>query len=397
MNVGNALGLYVHIPFCRSKCAYCDFYSLSGAESLMDAYLDALCVQLEASAPLAVDFVVDSVYFGGGTPSYLGAARLLRLLNKIRRHYRIAPDAEITLEANPDSVGAQFADLRGAGFNRVSLGMQSASDSELRAVGRVHASAQTRQAVETIRRAGFDNLSLDLIYGLPEQSRSSWRESVARAMALSPEHLSCYGLKVEKGTPLFSRRAQLPDDDAQADCYLWAVEALREAGYAQYEVSNFAKSGRESRHNLKYWTLQPYLGFGPGAHSDFGGERWAIARDLRGFIAASETRTRNGAGLSSDVRGELARTWTRSESTVITERERARERLMLGLRTAQGLDLSECAALFGRNFGALDAFFGQCASAGYASATLERVALTPQGFLVSNQIIGRVLDLFDRA
>ena len=379
MNVGNALGLYVHIPFCKSKCAYCDFYSLSGAESLMDAYVNALCVQLEASAPLAADFVADSVYFGGGTPSYLDAARLLRLLDAVRRHYRIAPDAEITLEANPDSVGAWFADLRGAGFNRVSLGMQSASDAELRAVGRVHTSAQTRQAVETIRRAGFDNLSLDLIYGLPEQSRSSWRESVARAMALSPEHLSCYGLKVEKGTPLFSRRANLPDDDAQADCYLWAVEALREGGYAQYEISNFAKAGKESRHNLKYWTLRPYLGFGPGAHSDFNGERWAIARDLRGYIVSAN-----------------ARTWTRSESTVIPERERTRERLMLGLRTAQGLDLSECAALFGRNFAALDAFFRQCASAGYASATPERVALTPHGFLVSNQIIGRILDLFDR-
>ncbi len=357
------LGLYIHVPFCASKCAYCDFYSLAGSDALMDDYVSALRAQLDAFAERAAGRVVDTLYFGGGTPSYLGAGRLVRLLDAVRGLYNVAPDAEITLEANPDSVGAWFSELRAAGFNRASLGAQSFDDALLKAVGRVHTARQASDAVETLRRAGFDNLSLDLIYGLPGETAESWRRSVVYAVALSPQHLSCYGLKIEPGTPLAYRRdLEFPDDDAQAERYLWAADALSGYGYGQYEISNFAKPGRQSRHNLKYWTLGEYLGFGPGAHSDFDGVRFAWARDLGAFVR---------------------REWRLSESTRISPRERARERVMLGLRTSDGVPLSSVQADFAR----------QCVNAGYAVADGGRFRLTARGFLVSNQIIGRVLEL----
>ena len=240
----------------------------------MDDYTDALCAHLAEIAPFAAGHQVDTVYFGGGTPSYLGTKRLIKLLKTIQKKYRLDKQAEITLEANPDSAGdwKELRSLRRAGFNRLSLGMQSASDQELQAIGRVHTWEQVGTAVEAARKAKFENLSLDLIYGLPQQTMEQWQSNLTAAVDLAPEHLSCYGLKVEEGTPLFAVRdtAGLPGDEQQADMYLWTVEFLAQMGYAQYEISNFAKPGRESRHNLKYWTLQEYVGFGPGAHSDFG-------------------------------------------------------------------------------------------------------------------------------
>ena len=272
-----SLGLYIHIPFCKAKCIYCDFYSLPRAEGQMDAYVSALTAQLAAWRERTADCTVDTVYFGGGTPSYLGPDRLCRLLDAVFQSYRVAPGAEITLEANPDSAQdiSALRQLHDAGFDRLSLGMQSADDAELRRIGRVHTHAQTVRAVENARAAGFDNLSLDLIYGLPEQTMTRWQANLDAALALAPEHLSCYGLKVEEGTPLFARRERftLPDDDTQADMYLSAVGLLARRGYEQYEISNFCRPGRASRHNSRYWTLAEYLGFGPGAHSDFGGER----------------------------------------------------------------------------------------------------------------------------
>lgn len=359
------LGIYVHVPFCRQKCVYCDFYSLPRREEDMDAYAAALQAQL-AETDFS-GYEADTVYFGGGTPSYLGHRRLTALLEAAAAACPIAPDAEITLEANPDSAGDPDAlsALRRAGFNRVSLGMQSADDGELRAIGRVHTAAQVRAAVEAARRAGFDNLSLDLIYGLPGQRLPRWRENLSAAAGLRPEHLSCYGLKAEPGTPLYARRETLPGDGAQADMYLEAVDFLESRGYRQYEISNFAKPGRESRHNLKYWTLKEYAGFGPGAHSDFRGRRYAWARDLEAFL-------RGGTPLSED--------------RAMTPRDREAERLMLSLRLVRGLDLAEW-----ERFSALP-FLSRCEAAGYAVREGSRWRLTPRGFLVSNSIIGALLD-----
>ena len=374
------LGIYVHIPFCRSKCDYCDFYSLAGQESRMDEYQKALLSHIRETAPLADGFQVDTVYFGGGTPTLLGADRLCGLLAAIREGYVLSPSAEITLEANPDSATDWKAlrALRRAGFNRISLGMQSACDEELRDIGRIHTAAQTRQAVENCRKAGFENLSLDLIYGLPRQTMERWQENLAAAVALQPQHLSCYGLKVEEGTPLFARKdsACLPDDEAQADFYLYTVDYLRAAGYAQYEISNFARPGKESRHNLKYWQLGEYMGFGPGAHSDLGGVRYAYDRSLDAYI-----------------RGVTAHAPIFSEQDRIPPADRDTEWVMLGLRTVSGLDPREFERRFRRRFACFLPFLNQCAQAGYALEEEGRWHLTPKGFLLSNQIIGQMLDI----
>lgn len=381
MKAVKPLGLYIHIPFCKAKCAYCDFYSLPRSESLMDAYTDALCAHLAETAPFAADHLVDTVYFGGGTPSYLGEKRLGKILKVILKKYHVSKDAEITFEANPDSASDWKAlkGLRKAGFNRISLGMQSACDAELKEIGRVHTMEQVQQAVEAARKAKFTNLSLDLIYGLPHQTMERWQANLAAAVALNPEHLSCYGLKVEEGTPLFARQAEseLPDDDLQADMYLYTVDYLKQAGYAQYEISNFAKPGHASRHNLKYWTMNEYVGFGPGAHSDFGGVRYAYAKDLEAYIRAANRKEN----------------FVFSENSSIPPMDRDVEWIMLGLRTVQGLDPQDYERRFRRRF---DAWFGsfleQCRSAGYAVFENNRWHLTPQGFLVSNQIIGGMLD-----
>jgi len=363
------LGLYIHIPFCKSKCVYCDFYSLPNAEREMNRYTSAVCRHLTETAPQAAAHLADTVYFGGGTPSYLGPRRLQKILKTVRKHYRIAPDAEVTLEANPDSIGdwRKLRALRKAGVNRISLGVQSADDKELQALGRPHTYTQAVDAVGAVRRAGIRNLSLDLIYGLPGQTLALWQRTLNRAAALEPEHLSCYGLKVEEGTPLWDRREglDLPGDDAQADMYLWTVERLAALGYAQYEISNFAKPGFASRHNMKYWTLGEYAGFGPGAHSDFRGRRYAWARDLGAFLHG---------------RPPLA------EDQTMTPRDREAERLMLSLRLVRGLDMAE------ERFPSLLPFLGRCEAVGYAVQEGSRWRLTPRGFLVSNQIIGELLD-----
>lgn len=373
------LGLYLHIPFCKQKCAYCDFYSLPRQDARMDAYVAALRAHLAETAPFAAGHTVDTVYIGGGTPTYLGTDRLVALLKTVGKKYRLAKGAEITLEANPDSAGDWKAlrTLRRAGVNRLSLGMQSAWDEELAAIGRLHTAAQTAAAVEAARRAKIRNLSLDLMYGLPGQTLARWQENLRAAVDLAPEHLSCYGLKVEEGTPLYARRetANLPGDDLQAEMYLWTVDFLGQQGYAQYEISNFAKPGYASRHNEKYWTLAEYAGFGPGAHSDFGGVRYAYQRDLEGYIHGVETH----APLLS-------------ENESIPPAHRDTEWLMLGLRTVRGLDPLEFERRFRRRFRCFLPFLEDCRAAGYAVEEDGRWRLTPQGFLVSNQIIGGMLD-----
>lgn len=374
-----SLGLYIHIPFCAKKCDYCDFYSLPGAESRMDAYVQALETQFVEIAPRADHHVVDSVYFGGGTPTLLGGKHLVRLLKVVLKKYHVAKDAEITLEANPESAGdfKELRALRRAGFNRLSLGMQSADDEELRAIGRIHTAAQVKTAVEAARKAKFTNLSLDLIYGLPGQSMETWQKNLTAAVDLAPQHLSCYGLKVEEGTPLFLRRdsERFPDDEAQAEMYLWTVDYLRRHGFFQYEISNFARTGFESRHNLKYWTLGEYAGFGPGAHSDFGNVRYAYEKNLEGYIAGVK------AG------GPLL-----SENERIPPLDRDTEWLMLGLRTVWGLDPRVFENRFRRRFDCFLPFLEECRQAGYAVEEDGRWHLTPKGFLVSNQIIGGMLD-----
>ncbi len=373
------LGLYIHIPFCKSKCIYCDFYSLPRAEDRMDRYVSALCRQLAEIAQRTTAHTVDSVYLGGGTPSYLGEKRLRHILKTVKKHYHLSRDAEITLEANPDSAGDWRAlrSLRRAGMNRLSLGVQSADDGLLRTLGRPHTFAQAEEAAAAARRARIRNLSLDLIYGLPGQDLAGWKDTLERAAALEPEHLSCYGLKVEEGTPLWDmqEKMDLPDDDAQADMYLWTVERLRALGYEQYEISNFARPGRASRHNMKYWTLCEYAGFGPGAHSDLGDVRYAYLPSLDTYCAGVE------AGVS-----------VLESSEHIPPRERDIEYVMLGLRLTQGISRQEFENRYRLPFAPIQSVLERFRATGHAALVGGRWRLTPEGFLVSNQIIGQALE-----
>ncbi len=378
--MGNTLGLYLHIPFCRSKCDYCDFYSLAGQDDRMDDYQKALLRHIAETAPRTKKQVVNSVYIGGGTPSYYGEKRLLELLSTVRKKFTLSKDVEITLEANPDSVDLKsLRRLRRAGVNRLSMGMQSACDCELVSVHRPHTFAQTEKAVQAARSARIKNLNLDLIYGLPGQTEESWKKSVEAALALSPEHLSCYGLTVEEGTPLAQRVARgerLPDDDEQAVRYLWTVARLAEAGYEQYEVSNFSKTGRQSRHNLKYWMGRPYIGIGAAAHSDFGGCRYSFVRDLEQYIR----------GVQGDEQ-------ILDEMSEIPQRERGSEYLMLRLRTTHGIEEWEYRREYYMNFDPIAAKLAEYEQRGWTARRGRRWHFTPEGFLLSNRLIGELLEL----
>lgn len=372
------LGIYVHIPFCASKCEYCDFYSLRDQpESVMDSYLDVVCRHIQETGALAPEYVVDTVYFGGGTPTHFGAEGLAEILTQIRRSFDVSDSAEITFEANPESVtDALLKRLRAEGFNRVSLGIQCDDDEILARIGRPHTYEQAVNAYDRIRHFGFQNVSVDLMYGLPGQSLGAWQQTLENVLTLHPEHISCYGLKVEEGTPLYGYQAyaDLADDDTQADMYLSAVEILKEHGYRQYEISNFARRGKVSRHNLKYWMGMEYIGFGPDASSDFAGKRYSYVRSLPEYIAG----IRNG--------GQIIR-----ELNQIPTRERAGEYVMMRLRTIGGINRQEYESAFLLPFDPLEKLLQMNEQHGLARFENGRWHLTPRGFLVSNSIISDLL------
>ena len=373
------LGLYIHVPFCRSKCEYCDFYSLACKDNkLMEGYLDAICAHLKETGALAPNYKVDTIYFGGGTPSYFGADGIATILATIRRNFDVDNAAEITLECNPDSVNDRMLHrVRAEGVNRISLGIQTDDDELLKRLGRPHNYAQAVSAYQRIRKAGFKNVSVDLMYGLPGQTLRMWQETLDHVLRLLPEHVSCYGLKVEEGTPLYEYKeaANLPDDDVQADMYLAAVEMLRSRGYRHYEISNFARKGLYSRHNMKDWTGGQYLGFGPSASSDFAGKRFVLARDLQSYING----IRGGGEVMEDVQD-------------IPLRERAGEYLMLRLRTHNGIASDEYERKFLLPFAPLQEVLGKYSSLGYTDVNDEgRWHLTAKGYLISNTIISDLL------
>ena len=377
------LGIYIHVPFCRSKCQYCDFYSLTNKDDkLMDDYLRAVCTHIKESGALAPGYKVDTIYFGGGTPSFFGADGMATIMTAIRRNFDVDSAAEITFEANPDSVSDKFLNrMRAEGFNRVSLGIQCDDDEILKKIGRPHDYAQAVSAVQRIRKAGFKNLSVDLMYGLPNQTLNGWKDTLERVLALNPEHISCYGLKLEEGTPMYDYKEflNLPDDDLQADMYLAATEILRGKSFRQYEISNFARKGLYSRHNMKYWTGGEYLGFGPNASSDFAGRRFTIIRDLQGYIDG----IKNGGEVLVDVED-------------IPLRERAGEYLMMRLRTSAGIIREEYERQYLLPFGPIEEALEKCRTFGHAALGDDgRWRLTPKGFLISNSIISDLLLIQD--
>lgn len=355
------IGLYIHVPFCRRKCAYCDFYSLSGCEDIIPDHVNAVIRNIKAQGRR-----YDTVYFGGGTPSLLSGAQIYDILNAAD----IANGAEISAECNPDSADAgKLSELRAAGINRLSVGIQSFDDRELAALGRLHSASQAENAIKNARKAGFENISADLMLGIPYQSIGSLRRNIRLLSELEATHVSAYMLKIEENTPLAADRELISaaaDGDEAADFYLEAVSLLEKAGFYQYEISNFSRKGFECRHNLKYWRCEDYIGIGPSAHSCADGKRSFVPNDLTDFIGR-------------DV-----------QKTVVTDDMpcTASEKIMLALRLTEGLELSDT----GENADRILRAAMPLAEHGFLTLNGGRLALTVKGFLVSNEIICRLTE-----
>jgi len=375
-------GIYIHVPFCRSRCSYCDFATGAYEGALAERYVRALAREIGSFDRGVGDEVdtsgeVDTVYFGGGTPSLLTPEQVARVLEAVGRRFRVRPDAEVTLEMNPGTVtGEHLSALRDAGVNRASFGAQTFDERELKRLGRTHTADDTRRTFELLRESGFRNVSFDLIAGLPAQTLAAWRRNLEEALRLRPEHLSLYLLEVHEGTPLAEQiragRYSDPDPDLAAEMYRLMVELTREAGYEQYEISNFCLAGRESRHNMKYWTGAPYFGFGCSAHSFDGGRaRWSNERDALSYVRLIEEK-----GRAVVTRDEL------------DERVASSEALFLGLRLlGRGVNLAEHRERYRRDvradFAEDLARFGE---AGLIEMRGDTLRLTPAGALLSNEV-----------
>ncbi|MFN7977078.1 MAG: radical SAM family heme chaperone HemW [Vicinamibacterales bacterium] len=372
-------GLYVHIPFCQAICAYCNFTRGLVDDAVQARYVDALVTDIGRHAS---DVRVDSIYFGGGTPSVLTPAQIGRVVDACRGAFTVTADAEVTMEANPESVSeARTAGYLAAGVNRISLGVQSFRDDELVRLGRLHSAARAVEAVAELRRAGVGNLSCDLMLWLPEQRPEHLRASVARLVEVAPEHASVYLLEVYPQSPLKDAMARAnwsvaPEDDA-ADMYLETMEALEAAGYRQYEISNVARPRRESRHNLHYWRDGDWLAFGAGAHGANDRERWRVVSGTSDYI----TRVAAGAEV-------VAERWPRDPAT------RCEEALFMGLRLTDGLDLARIQARYGLDVWAR---FGEALAPFVRAGHLvhepgRRIFLTRTGMLVANDAMSVLLD-----
>ena len=369
-------GLYVHVPFCASICNYCNFNRGLLDESLKRAYVDAAAREI---AMRATGGEVDSIYFGGGTPSLLAPEEASRLLDASRAAFDVAPDAEITFEVNPETVDlAKLEAYRALGINRLSFGVQSFDDDELARLDRRHDAARARGAIADARAAGFDNISLDLMMWLPGQSIDRWRANVDALIGLGPEHASLYLLEIYPNAPLKEamareRWSRAPDDDA-ADMYEEAMEMLELAGYEQYEISNVSRPGRESRHNVKYWTGGAWYGLGAGAHGTVDTLRWRNIADTRSYIATVE-------------QGELPD----AESRRLTDEERLQEALFMGLRLRAGIRLEELGAAFSvdlkARYGGQIAPFLAAGLVDQAAYKSGRLCLTRRGQLLANEVL----------
>ena len=373
------VGIYIHIPFCASKCAYCNFYSLANGDRWMADFQSAILRHIKEYSPQLDGYLIDTVYFGGGTPSHYGTGRLISIFNALKKHGHVLLNAEVTAEVNPGSITKDdLIRLRRAGFNRLSIGVQSASDTTLKKLDRQHTFQDAEDTVTNARLAGFTNISIDIIYGLPSQDKDNWAETITRVAALKPEHISCYGLKIEEGTPLYILKDSpfIPDDDKQADMYLFAVEMLSRFGYRQYEISNFARRGYESKHNLKYWLGHEYIGFGPAAHSYIGQCRYSFVDDLEKYIEC----------VASDQQTIV------EYSEEMSDFEKAGEYLMLRLRTVHGISEKEYYDIYKLKMDLVLDLLRKYEDSGWAVFKDGRWRFTPKGFLLSNTLIGDLLE-----
>lgn len=369
-------GIYIHIPFCKSRCIYCDFFSTTQLH-LREAYVHAMCSELQQRHDEAGTTPVPTIYMGGGTPSQLESDQLETIMKTLHTEYDIEPDAETTIEVNPSDVTPTYATrLHNIGFNRVSLGIQTFDNHLLRLINRRHDASTAIQAVQTLRQAGFDNISIDLIYALPGQTATQWATDVEQAISLKPEHISAYALMYEEHTKLYQmlkdKQIEETDDETALSMYRHLCNQLKAAGYLHYEISNFAQPGRHSRHNSSYWNDTPYIGIGAGAHSYDGNHRRQNLPDLQTYIDAIKNHT----------------TYYNTEQ--LTTTDKFNETLMTRLRTSQGLNLSHLEQRFGTQ---LRQYVEQQAKPYIENRKLDihdpgpTLRLTEDGIFTSNDII----------
>ncbi|MCJ7508111.1 MAG: radical SAM family heme chaperone HemW [candidate division Zixibacteria bacterium] len=320
-----SFSIYLHIPFCISKCPYCDFASIPLDQNLTEKYLSALLSEIKSFS----GFKADTIYLGGGTPTVLKLEQLDKIMRAVKKHYTLTRNCEITIEANPNTLDEKkVAELKNIGFNRMSLGIQSFNDKELKGLGRIHTASQAIQSFNLLKKGGFKNIGLDLIFGIPEQTLNSWKSSLKKAIELSPQHISTYSLTIESETRFYQMekegKIKLPTDEKVRQMYLWAIDYLNLKGYKQYEISNFSLPGFESKHNLNYWNHKEYLGFGTSAHSFYKNKRWGNVRGVREYVELMKKKGRATEFEENLSRGQL-----------ITEA------IFLGLRRIEGIDLKK--------------------------------------------------------
>lgn len=369
-------GLYIHIPFCRSKCPYCDFYSCLSKNADTETYVASIIDEIKTGRRTREftsksDLSFDTVYFGGGTPSVIGADNIDRIIKCVKECYTVSGDAEITVECNPSSVNDEFfSKISAYGVNRISMGMQSAVDNERKKLGRFADRNQVLSAIKNAKKYGINNISLDVMLGIPDQTMQSLDDTIDFCISTEVPHISAYMLSIEEGTVFHKRidTLNLPDEDTVCDMYIHLSEKLRNAGFSHYEVSNFAKTGYESRHNLKYWNCEEYLGIGPSAHSFIDGKRFFFERDIFSFISGEKAVYDSSGGYREEY-------------------------IMLRLRLTDGIIFEKYKTIFGEDFSPeiikkARVFEKQ----GLMTVSESGFALTPDGFLISNYIIGELIN-----
>ncbi len=379
------LGLYIHIPFCKKKCLYCDFYSIPAAnEQLKKLYLEALMLHMDEHILQLEPYTIDSIYFGGGTPSLLSAEQITMLMKKIKKNFYVSNKCEITLETNPGTVDkAKLSAFRRAGINRLSIGCQSFYDKDLQVCGRVHSAHDNVKVLDEAVKAGFKNINVDIMFGLPNQSLQNVLSSIERAVKLGATHISLYGLKVEEGTPFYTLEKQgrlpLPSEDDESDMYYVSCEMLRKYGFKHYEISNFARPGYESVHNLKYWNCDEYIGFGPSAHSFFSGKRFYYKNSTSLYVK-NFTENFDGPGIVD-------------KCIDVQFGTQMAEYVMLRMRLGDGIHCDEFRRRFGRSFESV--YLGKMSPylrSGHIIKTKSGYAFTEHGMYVSNYILARMID-----
>lgn len=359
------IGLYLHIPFCNGKCPYCDFYSVMPNLKTVNAYVDALCRGIDDTGR-----VYNTVYFGGGTPSLIGSDNIAKIMSHIKR----TDSCEVTLECNPSDTGAVNSDfsfnaIAESGVNRISIGLQSANDDERKALGRRGSCDDVSRAIHRAHKAGIDNISLDLMLGIPNQTKESLKKSIEFCERSGAKHISAYMLKIEEGTPFYQKKETLilPDDDETCDLYLFAVDELKKIGFAQYEISNFSLNGFESKHNLKYWRCEEYLGIGASAHSFVGGKRFYYERSIDKFTAGNPAIDDGNGGNEEEY-------------------------IMLALRLSEGLIFEKFKERFGHSLQESTVVKAkELQKHGLVQVTDRGIFLTVNGFLVSNSVINYII------